>query len=53
MRFTLAPDFHVHAVSLLVFGEGKFLLIERAKMPFQGWLSFPGGKVEPGKESQP
>jgi len=49
MRFTSAPDFRVHAVSLLIFQAGEFLLIERAQMPFQGWLSFPGGKVEAGE----
>jgi len=37
----------IAAASVVVFEAGRFLLIERKYPPFQGWLSFPGGKVEP------
>jgi len=37
----------IAAVSVVVFEAGRFLLIERKYPPYQGWLSFPGGKVEP------
>jgi len=36
----------VAAASVVVFEAGRFLLIERKYQPYQGWLSFPGGKVE-------
>jgi len=37
----------IAAASVVVFNQGRFLLIERKYPPYQGWLSFPGGKVEP------
>jgi len=37
----------IAAASTVVFEAGRFLLIERKYPPYQGWLSFPGGKVEP------
>jgi len=49
MRFAPAPHHPVHAISVLVSQKGKFLLIRRAKAPFHHWLSFPGGRVEPGE----
>jgi len=37
----------IAAASVVVVQAGRFLLIERKYPPYQGWLSFPGGKVEP------
>jgi len=37
----------ISAASIVVFEAERFLLIERKYPPYQGWLSFPGGKVEP------
>jgi len=37
----------VAATSIVVFKQGCFLLIKRKYAPYQDWLSFPGGKVEP------
>ncbi len=37
----------VHGVSLICRREGRFLLVERGKEPWKGWLAFPGGGREP------
>jgi 8-oxo-dGTP diphosphatase len=39
----------VHGVSLICRREGRFLLVERGKEPWKGWLAFPGGSIEPGE----
>jgi len=40
-------DQKIAAASVVVLEGKRFLLIERKYPPYQGWLSFPGGKVEP------
>jgi len=47
IRAALTPK--IAAVSIVVFEQNRFLLIERKYPPFQGFLSFPGGKVERGE----
>lgn len=42
----------VHGVSLICRREGRFLLVERGKEPWKGWLAFPGGGIEPGETPQ-
>lgn len=37
------------AVSVVVFFEGRFLLVERGRDPGKGLYAFPGGKAEPGE----
>jgi 8-oxo-dGTP diphosphatase len=37
------------AVSVVVYQESRFLLVERAKNPGKGMYAFPGGKVEAGE----
>ncbi len=37
------------AVSIVVYQESRFLLVERAKNPGRGMHAFPGGKAEPGE----
>ncbi len=37
------------AVSVVVYKNGRFLLVERAKNPGKGMHAFPGGKVEKGE----
>jgi len=39
----------VHGVSLICRRERRFLLVERGKEPWKGWLAFPGGSIEPGE----
>ncbi|MFQ0814827.1 DNA mismatch repair protein MutT [Brucella anthropi] len=39
----------VHGVSLICRREGRFLLVERGKEPWKGWLAFPGGSIEAGE----
>ncbi|SBW13526.1 MutT/nudix family protein [Brucella sp. 10RB9215] len=39
----------IHGVSTICRREGRFLLVERAKEPWKGWLAFPGGGVEVGE----
>ncbi|WP_183650144.1 NUDIX hydrolase [Brucella daejeonensis] len=39
----------VHGVSLICRREGRFLLVERGKEPWKGWLAFPGGGIEAGE----
>ncbi|MEL4070944.1 NUDIX domain-containing protein [Ochrobactrum sp. GPK 3] len=40
---------HVHGVSLICRRESRFLLVERGKEPWKGWLAFPGGGIETGE----
>lgn len=42
----------VHGVSLICRHEGRFLLVERGKEPWKGWLAFPGGSIELGETSE-
>ncbi|MFK0683034.1 NUDIX domain-containing protein [Ochrobactrum sp. BD67] len=42
----------VHGVSLICRRERRFLLVERGKEPWKGWLAFPGGSIEPGETPQ-
>ena len=42
----------VHGVSLICRREGRFLLVERGKEPWKGWLAFPGGGVEEGETAE-
>jgi len=42
----------VHGVSLICRREGRFLLVERGKEPWKGWLAFPGGSIELGETSE-
>ncbi len=37
------------AVSVVVYQESRFLLVERANNPGKGMSAFPGGKVEAGE----
>lgn len=39
----------VHGVSLICRRDGRFLLVERGKEPWKGWLAFPGGGIEAGE----
>ncbi len=39
----------IHGVSLICRREGRFLLVERGKEPWKGWLAFPGGSIEAGE----
>lgn len=39
----------IHGVSVICRREGRFLLVERGKEPWKGWLAFPGGSIEPGE----
>lgn len=39
----------VHGASLICRREGRFLLVERGKEPWKGWLAFPGGSIEAGE----
>ncbi len=39
----------IHGVSLICRRDGRFLLVERGKEPWKGWLAFPGGGIEAGE----
>lgn len=39
----------VHGVSVICRLDGRFLLVERGKEPWKGWLAFPGGGVDAGE----
>lgn len=39
----------IHGVSLICRRDGRFLLVERGKEPWKGWLAFPGGSIEAGE----
>ncbi|PRD45875.1 DNA mismatch repair protein MutT [Phyllobacterium phragmitis] len=36
----------IHGVSLICRRDGRFLLVERGREPWKGWLAFPGGRRE-------
>lgn len=40
------------AASVLVIRPGSVLMVERARPPFQGLWSFPGGRSEPGEDAE-
>ncbi|MBX9925230.1 MAG: NUDIX domain-containing protein [Hyphomicrobiaceae bacterium] len=40
------------AVSACVFRDGELLLVKRAKPPFVGAWSLPGGSIEPGETAE-
>ena len=42
----------VHGVSLICRRGQRFLLVERGKEPWKGWLAFPGGSVEDGETAE-
>jgi 8-oxo-dGTP diphosphatase len=48
-RDRLFPPRPILSVSVAVFRAGKVLLAERARAPFQGYYSCPGGVVEIGE----
>ncbi|RCS23202.1 NUDIX domain-containing protein [Phyllobacterium salinisoli] len=39
----------IHGVSLICRSDGRFLLVERGREPWKGWLAFPGGRIEAGE----
>lgn len=39
----------INAVSLALFDDHKFLLIQRATHPFKGYWTLPGGRIEHGE----
>ncbi|HWT62312.1 MAG TPA: NUDIX domain-containing protein [Ochrobactrum sp.] len=39
----------IHGVSLICRRDGRFLLVERGKEPWKGWLAFPGGGIDAGE----
>jgi len=39
----------IHGVSLICRRDRRFLLVERGKEPWKGWLAFPGGSIEAGE----
>src|SRR5690554_6277804 len=43
---------NIHAVSVVAFDKGRFLLIQRAHPPMAGQYAFPGGKVDPGETEE-
>ncbi|GAA4524568.1 NUDIX hydrolase [Chelativorans composti] len=42
----------IHAVSIVVFQNGRFLLVRRGHPPAEGLYAFPGGRVEPGEDDE-
>jgi 8-oxo-dGTP diphosphatase len=42
----------IHAVSLAVLRDGRFLLVRRGRAPSKGLFAFPGGRVEPGEDAE-
>ncbi|GAB1581499.1 NUDIX hydrolase [Phyllobacterium phragmitis] len=36
----------IHGVSVICRSKGRFLLVERGRKPWKGWLAFPGGRRE-------
>ncbi|WP_425287384.1 NUDIX hydrolase [Paramesorhizobium deserti] len=36
----------IHGVSVICRSKGRFLLVERGREPWKGWLAFPGGRRE-------
>ncbi|MGU3400284.1 NUDIX hydrolase [Brucellaceae bacterium D45D] len=45
----ISVPLEIHGVSLICRREGRFLLVERGKEPWRGWLAFPGGSIEAGE----
>ena len=45
----MPPPPPVQAVSVALFMDGAFLLVQRARPPAKGLYAFPGGRVEPGE----
>jgi len=45
MQVLYVPSRLVHGVSVVCRQDCRFLLVKRKNPPFQGWFSFPGGKV--------
>ncbi|PYE88489.1 NUDIX hydrolase [Phyllobacterium leguminum] len=39
----------IHGVSVICRRDGRFLLVERGREPWKGWLAFPGGSLEEGE----
>lgn len=39
----------IHGVSVICRRDGRFLLVERGREPWKGWLAFPGGRREEGE----
>ncbi|WP_274424229.1 NUDIX hydrolase [Chelativorans sp. YIM 93263] len=42
----------IHAVSLVVYADGHFLLVRRGRPPAEGLFAFPGGRVETGETAE-
>ena len=42
----------IHAVSLAVLVDGRFLLVRRGRAPAKGLFAFPGGRVEAGEDAE-
>mgnify|MGYP001228281817 CR=1 FL=1 len=42
----------IHAVSLAVLSNGRFLLVRRGHSPAKGLFAFPGGRVEEGEDAE-
>jgi 8-oxo-dGTP diphosphatase len=45
----LAAVTPIVGASALIVRDGKILLVRRAREPYKGMWSFPGGKLEPGE----
>ena len=39
----------IHGVSLICRRDGRFLLVERGKEQWKGWIAYPGGSIEAGE----
>jgi len=42
----------IHAVSLAVLSNGRFLLVRRGHAPAKGLFAFPGGRVQDGEDAE-
>jgi len=42
----------IHAVSVAVLCDGRFLLVRRGRAPTRGQFAFPGGRVEAGEAAE-
>ncbi|WP_420959971.1 NUDIX hydrolase [Brucella sp. IR073] len=42
----------IHGVSVICREHGRFLLVERGREPWKGWLAFPGGGRDAGETPQ-
>lgn len=52
MQASIEPTHPVHAVSAVCRRNKRFLLIKRKYAPYKNWLSFPGGRLDPGESPQ-